>query len=139
MTIVKADLHFSLIQRFCNVIVQNSEKCHMTLTFDLSLTLTLSLTFDLNDLKKIFCFKIFDFFEVTWRENVTSFVKSEGCLQKRHSVRNVVQPTRSLYDFRFRSYDTLCEFYKSGDLDLDLYPIITKNNCQRPWNWIYQL
>ena len=111
----------------------------MTLTVDLYLTLTLSLTFDLDDLKNFLFFEIFDFLEVTWRENVTSYVKSEGCLQKRHSVSNVLQPTRSLYDFRSRSYGTLCKVYKSGDLDLDLYPIITKNNCQRPWNWIYQL
>ena len=47
-------------------------------------------------------------------------------LQKRHSVRNVFQPTRSFYDFRFKSYGPLCDFYKSGDLDLDLYPIFTQ-------------
>ena len=39
--------------------IQNSEKIQMTLTFDLYLTLTLSLTFDLDDLKKyIFSFSL---------------------------------------------------------------------------------
>ena len=95
----------------------------MTLTFDLYLTLTLSLTFDLDDFKKIQFFIFFNFFKVTWRKNVTSYVKTEGRLQKRHSIRNVMQPTRSLYDFRFKSYGLLCDFHKSGDLDLDLYPI----------------
>ena len=65
--------------------------------------------------------------------------QSEGRLQKRHSVRNVFQPTRSFYDFRFKSYGPLCDFYKSGDLDLDLYPIFTQKNCQGPWNWVHEL
>ena len=47
----------------------------MTLTFDLDLTLTLRLTFDLDDLKKTNCLKICDLFEVTWRKNVISYVK----------------------------------------------------------------
>ena len=44
------DFHFSLIQRFRNVRIQNSEHFHMTLTVDLYLTLVLSFTFDLDDL-----------------------------------------------------------------------------------------
>ena len=53
--------------------------------------------------------------------------KSEGRLQKRHAIRNVVQPTRNLYHFRFKSYGPLWDFHKSGDLDLELYPIFKKN------------
>ena len=41
--------------------IQNSENCQMTLTFDLYLTLTLSLTFDLDDLKKYIFFIFFHF------------------------------------------------------------------------------
>ena len=52
----------------------------------------------------------FDFFKVTWRKNVTSYVNSEGRLQKRHSIRNVAQPSRRLYHFRFKSYGPLCDF-----------------------------
>ena len=37
----------------------------MTLTFDLYLTLTLSLTFDLDDFKKIQFFNFFNLFKVT--------------------------------------------------------------------------
>ena len=58
---------------------------------------------------------------------MTSYVKSEGRLQKRHAIRNVVQPTRNLYHFRCKSYGPLCDFHKSGDLDLELYPIFKKN------------
>ena len=54
----------------------------MTLTFHLDLTLTLSLTFDLDHLKK----QIF-----------TSYVKTDGRIQNRRSIRNICQPTRSLY------------------------------------------
>ena len=83
----------------------------MTLTFDLYLTLTLSLTFDLDDLEEIHFFRnYFILFEVTWRKNVTSYVKTDGRIQKRHSIRNVLQPTRSLYHFRFKSYGPLCDF-----------------------------
>ena len=53
----------------------------------------------------------FIFFEVTWRENVTSYVKTDGRMQKRHSIRNFMQPTRSLYHFRFKSYGPLCDFH----------------------------
>ena len=52
---------------------------------------------------------------------------------------NVLQPTRSLCHFRLKGYGPLCDFHKSGDLDLDLYPIFTKKNCQGPWNRIHQL
>ena len=41
--------------------MQNSENFQMTLTFDLYLTLTLSLTFDLDDFKKYIFFIFFHF------------------------------------------------------------------------------
>ena len=41
--------------------IQNSENFQMTLTFDLYLTLTLSLTFDLDDLEKYIFFEIIHF------------------------------------------------------------------------------
>ena len=66
-------------------------------------------------------------FEVMWR------------IQRRNSIRNVLQPTRILYQFRFKSYGPLCDFRKSGDLDLDLYPILTKQNLDGPWTRIHQL
>ena len=42
------------------------------------------------------------------------------------SSRNNLQPTRNLYDFRFKSDGLLCDFHKSGDLDLNRYPIFQK-------------
>ena len=72
-----------------------------------------------------------------WRDVVRQNLR--GNLQKRHYVRNVFQLTKSFYDFRFKSYGPLCDIYKSGDLDLDLYPIFTQKFCQGPWNWIHQL
>ena len=94
----------------------------MTLTFDLYLTLTLSLTFDLDDLKKYIFFRNYSFClksgdVKTWRR--TS--KSEGHLQKRYSVRNVFQPTRSFYDFRFQSYGSKGDFHGFW--------------CVWPWPW----
>ena len=35
-------------------------------------------------------------------------------------TRNILKPTRSLYDFRFRSYGSNSVFRVFGDLDLDL-------------------
>ena len=86
-----------------------------------------------------FFFHFLIFFEVMWRKNVTSYVKTDGRLQKRHSIRNVLQPTRSLYHFRFKSYGPLCYFYKSGDLDLDRNPNFTKELCQGTWTRVHQL
>ena len=57
---------------------------------------------------------------------MTSYVKTEYPLAEAPFLWNVFQPTRSLYDFRFKSYGILCDFYKSGDLDLDLNPNLTK-------------
>ena len=50
-----------------------------------------------------------------------------------------MQLTRSLCHFRFNSYGPLCDFHKSGDLDLDLYPIFTKKFCHGPWTRIHHM
>ena len=42
---------------------------------------------------------------------MTSYVKTDGRIQKRHSIRNFLQPTRSLYHFRFKCYGPLCDFH----------------------------
>ena len=89
--------------------IQNSENCQMTLTFDLYLTLTLSLT--LTIWRNTFFSFFFIFFQVMWRKNVTSYVKTDGRIQNRRSIRNICQPTRSLYHFRFKSYGLLCDFH----------------------------
>ena len=36
------------------------------------------------------------------------------------SIRNNLKPTRSLYDFRFKSYGSNCGFHDFGDIDLDI-------------------
>ena len=53
---------------------------------------------------------MFDLFKVMWRKNLTSYVKTDGCLQKRNSIRNIWQPSRRLYHFRFKCYGPLCDF-----------------------------
>ena len=80
-----------------------------------------------------------DFFEVTWRKKITSYVKTDGSFQKRICERNHVLPPRSLYDFRFKSYGPLCDFHKNGDLDLDFHPISKKKNLEGPWTSLHQL
>ena len=80
-----------------------------------------------------------EFINVTWCKGVTSYINTEHLSQRRNFIRNVLQPTRSLCHFRFKSYGPLCDFHKSGDLDLDIYPIFTKKICQGPWNWVHQL
>ena len=46
---------------------------------------------------------------------------------------NNLQPTRNLYDFRFKSDGLLCDFHKSGDLDLNRYPIFQNLNARVLW------
>ena len=41
----------------------------------------------------------------------------------RHFERNILKLTRSLYDFRFKSYGSNSGFRVFGDLDLDLWPM----------------
>ena len=143
---------------------------HLTFTWPWPWVWPLTLTIWRNTLFSIF----FIFFEVTWRKNVTSYVKTDGRKQKRRSIRNilqplsvqklwpimwfslnllksrdvkterlwqkrnfiwnVLQPTRSLCHFRFKSYGPLSDFHKSGDLDLALYPIFKKIIVHRPWS-----
>ena len=108
---VRSWFPFFINSSYHNDNIQNSENFQMTSTFDLYLSLTLSFTFDLDDLKKYIFFNFFHFLEVTWRKNVTSYVKTDGRIQTRCSIRNILQPTRSLYHFRFKSYSPLCDFH----------------------------
>ena len=73
----------------------------------------LDLEFDLDDLKKQIFFKICEFCEVMWRKSVTSYVKTETTNRMRPSIRNILQPTRNVYDFRFQSYGSKGDFHGS--------------------------
>ena len=44
-------------------------------------------------------------------------------------TRNIFKPTRSLYDFRFKSYGSNSGFRVFGDLDLDLCSIFCLTHC----------
>ena len=57
-----------------------------------------------------------------------SYVKTEHLSQKRNFMRNILQPTRSLCRFRFKSYGPLSNLHKSDDLDIALYPIVKKKS-----------
>ena len=58
--------------------------------------------------------------DVMWRKNATSCVMGTATLLIDILTRNILKPTRSLYDFRFRSYGSNSGFRVFGDLDLDL-------------------
>ena len=66
---------------------------------------------------------LFDLFDVMWRKNVTSCVMGTPTVLIDILTRNILKPTRSLYDFRFRSYGSHSGFRVFGDLDLDLWPM----------------
>ena len=59
-----------------------------------------------------------DFLKVTWRKNLMSYVKTEHLSQKRNFMRNILQPTRSLCHFRFKSYGHYLIFTKVVTLTL---------------------
>ena len=59
-----------------------------------------------------------NFFKVTWPNNVPAYVKTGGTWQKRNYIRNVLQPTRSLCHFRFKSYGHYLIFTKVVTLTL---------------------
>ena len=62
-------------------------------------------------------------FDATWRKNVTSCVMGTATLLIGILTRNILKLTRSLYDFRFKSYGSNSGFRVFGDLDLDLWPM----------------
>ena len=59
-------------------------------------------------------------FDVTWRKNGTSYVRTETNLLISILSVNILQPTRSLYDFRFQSYGSKGDFHGFDVFDLDL-------------------
>ena len=62
--------------------------------------------------------QLYVLFDVTWRKNGTDSTLLIGIL-----TRNILKPTISLYDFRFKSYGSNRGFRVFGDLDLDLCSI----------------
>ena len=80
---------------------------HLTLIFDLETDLLLPWCFKEN-ITKMYCF------DVTWRKNGTSYVRTETNLSISILSVNILQPTRSLYSFRFQSYGSKCGFWFHG-------------------------
>ena len=62
--------------------------------------------------------------DVMWRKNATSCVMGTTTLLIDILTRNILKPTRSLYDFRFRSYGSNSGFRVFDDLDLDLWHMV---------------
>ena len=56
--------------------------------------------------------------DVMLRKNATSCVMGTATLLIDILTRNILKPTRGLYDFRFRSYGSNSGFRVFGDLDL---------------------
>ena len=75
----------------------------LTLIFDLEIDLWLPWCFEEN-ITKMYCF------DVTWRKNGTSFVRTETYIPISILSVNIFQPTKSLYDFRFQSYGSKGDF-----------------------------
>ena len=67
--------------------------------------------------------QLYILFDVTWRKNVTSCVMGTATLLISILTRNILKTTRSLYDFRFKSYGSNSGIRVFGDLDLDLWPM----------------
>ena len=62
-------------------------------------------------------------------KNATSCVMGTATLLIDILTRNILKPTRSLYDFRFRSYGWHSGFRVFGDLDLDLCSFFCHTHC----------
>ena len=90
----------------------------LTLIFDLEINLLLPWCFEEN-ITKMYCF------DVTWRKNGTSYVRTETNLPISILSVNILQPTRSLYDFRFQSYGSKGDFHGFW--------------CVWPWPWHFKV
>ena len=62
--------------------------------------------------------QLYILFDVTWRKNGTSYVMGTTTLLIGILTRNNLKPTRSLYDFRFKSYGSNSGFRVFSDFDL---------------------
>ena len=90
----------------------------LTLTFDLETDLLLPWCFEEN-ITKMYCF------DVTWRKNGTSYVRTETHIPISILSVNLLQPTRNLYDFRFQSYGSKGDFHGIW--------------CVWPWPWHFKV
>ena len=74
---------------------------------------------------------LFDLFDVMWRKNVTSCVMGTATLLIDILTRNILKPTRSLYDFRFKVMAQIVVFVFSVTLTLtfDLFSIVCHTHC----------
>ena len=90
----------------------------LTLIFDLETDLLLPWCFEEN-ITKMYCF------DVTWRKNGTSYVRTETNLPISILSVNILQPTRSLYGFRFQSYGSKGDFHGFW--------------CVWPWPWHFKV
>ena len=62
--------------------------------------------------------KCYVLFDIMWRKNGTSYVMATTTLLIGILTRNILKPTKSIYDFRFKSYGSNSGFRVFGDLDL---------------------
>ena len=90
----------------------------LTLIFDHETYLLLPWCFEEN-ITKMYCF------DVTWRKNGSWYVRTETNLSISILSVNILQPTRSLYDFRFQSYGSKCDFHGFW--------------CVWPWPWQFKV
>ena len=90
----------------------------LTLTFDLETDLLLPWCFEEN-ITTMYCF------DVMWRKNGTSYVRTETHIPISILSVNILQPTRSLYDFRFQSYGSKGDFHGIW--------------CVWPWPWHFKV
>ena len=108
-------INIAAIQKICDLdllhLTLTFFPWHLTLIFDLETDLLLPWCFEEN-ITKMYCF------DVTWRKNGTSYVRTETNLSISILSVNILQPTRSLYGFRFQSYGSKGDFQW---FDLDLF------------------
>ena len=94
------------------------------------------------NITKMYCF------DVTWRKNGTSYVRTDTNLSISILSVNILQPTRSLYGFRFQSYSSKCDFHgfwsnifnNSGDIahwNMEKLPILYNGNFRCHGNVCY--
>ena len=90
----------------------------LTLIFDLETDLLLPWCFE-EKITQMYCF------DVTWRKNGTSYVRTETNLSISILSVNIFHPTRTLYGFRFQSYGSKGDFHGFW--------------CVWPWPWHFKV
>ena len=108
---------FGCYGNICYIILINAFFCNVHIIGPINVCTNFEISrYNIDEFRKHA--KIYVLFEVMWRKNGTSYVRTAPIVPIGIFISNILKPTRSLYDFRFKSYGSNSGFNIVDDLDI---------------------